>query len=126
VETETTVRLHAGMYLAHDLMSAMPLVCTGTYVGIPGELMWERTAQALQHVQPDRPYPHADAFTIFVRAHESTALCFRCDIVVDGGTAVATIVHNGVPSWRHAPIAIDEGDDVVAIARRFFAAGLPA
>lgn len=121
----TTVSVHAGAYLAHDLLSAMPLVCTGTYTGIPGEYMWERTARALQQARPDGPYPRCDALTIFVHAHESESLNFRCDVVVVRGTAVATIVRDGVPRWKHAPIPIDEDDNVVGIARTVFAAGLP-
>lgn len=123
--TWTAVSVHVGTYLAHDLMSAMPLVCTGEYKGLPGEYMWERTAQALQRVQPDGPYPHADALTILVRAAENQALSFRCDVVVVNGAAIATIVCKGVPQWRHAPIPVDENDDAVAIARKVFAAGLP-
>ncbi|MGF6837898.1 hypothetical protein QF001_001765 [Paraburkholderia youngii] len=123
--TLTTVSVHAGAYLAHDLLSAMPLVCQGTHVGILGEFMWERTARALQHVRPGGPYPRCDALTLFVHAHESETLGFRCDIIVVCGSAIATIVRNGVPRWRHAPIDIDKGDNVVSIARRVFAAGLP-
>ncbi len=63
--------------------------------------------------------------TIFVRTHESETPGFRCDVVVVRGMAVATIVRNGIPKWRHAPIPIDEDNDVVSIARRVFAAGLP-
>ncbi|MBB5427485.1 hypothetical protein HDG40_005664 [Paraburkholderia sp. JPY158] len=33
--TCTTVTVHVGAYLAHDLASSMPLVCTGVYDGTP-------------------------------------------------------------------------------------------
>ena len=120
---ETIVRVHAGAYLAHDLISAMPLVCTGKYTGIPGEYLWERIARALQHVEPEGPYPQSDVLTIFV--YSGAHLAMRCDIVVAKRGAVATIVHDGVPRWRHAPIHVDECKDVVDIARRVFWAGLP-
>lgn len=123
--TLTTVSVHAGTYLAHDLASSMPLVCTGTHVGIPGETMWERVALSLQHVSPDGPYPTCDALTIFIDADESEELSFRCDVVVVSGTARATIVRKDLPRWRHAPIPVDEGADVLSVARTVFAAGLP-
>jgi hypothetical protein len=88
--------------------------------------MWERVALALQHVRPEGPYPKCEALTIFARADEAETLNFRCDVVVQGGAAIATIVRNCVPQWRHAPISIAENDDVVAIARKIFAAGLPS
>lgn len=118
----TTVVVHAGAYLAHDLASAMPLVCTGEYVGIPGEYHWERIARALQHVQPDGPYPRSDAATVFV--YSGKKLAMRCDVELTERGAVATIVRDGLPKWRHAPIPVDEGADVVAVARRVFWAGL--
>lgn len=53
----TAVLVHAGGYLAHDLAMSMPLVCTGTYEGILGDLLWEWTAKALQHAQADLTQP---------------------------------------------------------------------
>lgn len=119
----TTVSVHAGAYLAHDLLSAMPLVCTGKCAGIRGEYLWERIARALQHVQPEGPYPCADAITIFVRS--GALLAMRCDVELTELGIVATIVGGGLPKWRHAPIPVDTGDDVLTIARKVFAAGLP-
>lgn len=87
--------------------------------------MRERATLALQHVWPDGPYPTCDAFIIFVGADESKTAGFRCDVVMVSGTAIATIVRKGVPRWRHAPISIDEDDNVLAIVRQVFATGLP-
>ncbi|MGF6809525.1 hypothetical protein OKW30_004651 [Paraburkholderia sp. Clong3] len=33
----TTVSVHAGAYLAHDLAPAMPRICTGARTGLLGE-----------------------------------------------------------------------------------------
>ena len=120
----TEVRVHAGAYFAHDLASAMPLVATGRYTPIPGEDLWERAARALLKVEPPGPYPHADALTIFVR--DDGRLTMRFDIETSEGAARATFVRkDGVPVAKHAPIRVDADDDVVAVARKLFAAGLP-
>ncbi len=119
----TTVSVHAGVFLAHDLASAMPLVCTGTRFSIPGEQLWGRTALALQHVQPDGPYPRSEVITIFAR--DNGKLVMRFDVEVVEGVAMATFVRNGIPLIRHAPIPVNMGDDVLTIARKLFGAGLP-
>lgn len=119
----TEVRVHGGAYLAHDLAAAMPLVATGRYTPIPGEDLWERAARALLKVEPPGPYPHADALTIFVR--DDGRLTMRFDIEIKDGAARATFVREGVAFATHSPIPIDADDDVVAIARKLFAAGLP-
>ena len=119
----TTVSVHAGAYLAHDLLSAMPLVCTGTRMGIPGETLWERTARALQHVQPDGSYPRSDVLTVFV--FDDKRLPTRVDVSVTWRGAIAWIVVGNVPRIKHAPIPVNDGDDVVAVARKIVAAGWP-
>jgi len=120
--TETTVCVHAGVYLAHDLSSALPLVCIGRYAAMPGELLWERIAQALQRIESSGPYPRSDALTIFAR--DDGLLTARFDVVITARGAEATIVTNAVPGWKFAPIVVDNGDDVLAIARKMFAVGL--
>lgn len=119
----TTVSVHAGAYLAHDLASAMPLVCTSVRQSVPGETLWERTALALQRVQPAGPYPKCDALTVFVR--DNGFLVARFDVNVTWRGAVATLVVSDIPRIKHAPIPVMDGDDVVAVARKIFAAGLP-
>lgn len=49
----------------------------------------------------------------------------RFDVVIVRGTAIATFVRNGMPLIRHAPMPVDLNDDVLTIARKIFAAGLP-
>jgi predicted regulator of Ras-like GTPase activity (Roadblock/LC7/MglB family) len=50
----------------------------------------------------------------------------RFDIEISEGAARATFVRkDGVPAAEHAPIRVDADDDVVAVARKLFAAGLP-
>lgn len=117
----TTVLVHAGSYLAHDLMSAMPLVCRGVRMSILGETLWERTALALQNVHPSGPYPGCDALTVFVFDYGRPAT--RFDVNVTWRGAIAWIVVGNVPRIKHAPIPVDDGDDVVAVARKIFAAG---
>jgi hypothetical protein len=119
----TEVRVHAGLFLAHDVADAMPLVAVGTYHAIPGEQMWERAARALLSVKPDGPYPRADALTVFVL--DDGRLTMRFDIDIGDGAARATFVRGERPIAKHAPVPVDSGDDVVAVARKLFAAGLP-
>jgi hypothetical protein len=121
--TLTTVSVHAGAYLAHDLASAMPHVCTGARLSILGEKLWERTALALQRVQPAGPYPTCNALTVLVR--DNGRLTARFDVNVTWRGAVATIVVCDIPRIKHAPIPVMDGDDVVAVVRKIFAAGLP-
>ncbi|MFL9955478.1 hypothetical protein PQR65_19025 [Paraburkholderia nemoris] len=120
----TPVSVHAGAYLAHDLLSAMPLVCTGTRMGVLGETLWERTARALQHVQPDGPYPRSDVLTVFVL--DDGRLTTRFDVNVTRRGAIAWIVVGNIPRIVHAPIPVEYGDDVVTVARKVFSAGLPS
>jgi hypothetical protein len=119
----TTVLVHAGAYQAHDLLSAMPLVCTGTRLGVLGETLWERTARALQHVQPDGPYPRSDVLTVFVL--DDGRLTTRFDVSVTWRGAIAWIVVDNIPRIKHAPISVGYGDDLVTVARKIFSAGLP-
>jgi hypothetical protein len=119
----TEVRVHAGLYLAHDLAGAMPLVAVGTYQPIPGEQLWERAASALLTVEPAGPYPRADALTVFVC--DDGRLTMRFDIEISNGAAKATLMRGQQPMAKHAPVPVDSGDDVVAVARKLFAAGLP-
>jgi len=119
----TTVSVHAGAYLAHDLASAMPHVCTGARLSVLGEKLWERTALALQRVQPAGPYPKCDALTVFVC--DNGFLVARFDVNVTWRGAVATLVVSDIPRIKHAPIPVMDGADVVAVARKIFAAGLP-
>ncbi|MEM5299907.1 hypothetical protein VSR82_37260 [Burkholderia sp. JPY481] len=123
MDASTTVYVHAGRYLAHDLASAMPLVCVGRYIAIAGELGWERIARALQHVESGGPYPICDALTIFVR--ESGVLTTRFDVVMTTRGAETTIVISGLPRWTLVPVCVEEGDDVLTVARKLFAVGLP-
>jgi hypothetical protein len=117
------VLVHAGFYLAHDLLPAMPFICRGVRKSILGETLWERIARALQNVQPAGPYPKCDVLTVFVL--DNDALTARFDIEVTSRGAEASIVIGDVPRIKHAPICVDADDDVVEIARKIFAAGLP-
>lgn len=119
----TEVRVHAGGYLVHDLAAAMPLAAIGTYHAIPGQNLWERAARALLAVEPSGPYPRADALTVFVI--DDGRLTMRFDIEIKDGALSATFVRGQQPFVKHAPIRVDSGDDVVAVARKLFAAGLP-
>ncbi|MFL9964648.1 hypothetical protein PQR02_27000 [Paraburkholderia sediminicola] len=119
----TAVSVHAGAYQAHDLLSAMPLVCTGTRMGVLGETLWERTARALQNVQPAGPYPQSDALTVFVR--DNCVLTARFDVSLTLRGAIAWIVVGDVPRFKIAPIPVNDCDDAVVVARKIFAAGLP-
>jgi hypothetical protein len=101
----------------------MPLIATGSYTPIPGENLWERAARALLKVEPPGPYPHADALTVFVR--DGGRLTMRFDIDIINGEAKATFVREGMRSINHSPVPINAVDDIVAVARKLFAAGLP-
>ncbi|MFL9906878.1 hypothetical protein [Paraburkholderia sp. RL17-337-BIB-A] len=119
----TAVSVHAGAYMAHELTSAMPLVCTGTHRSVLGETLWERTALALRDVVPAGPYLSADVATIFVRG--SDGLVVRFDVARTERGWEVSIVQGGLPRWAHAPFPVETGEDVVAVARKIFAAGLP-
>ncbi|SAK49301.1 hypothetical protein AWB80_01329 [Caballeronia pedi] len=119
----TEVCVHGGAYLAHDLAAAMPRVGTGRYTPTPGEDLWERAARALLKVEPPGPYPHADVLTVFVC--DDGRLTMRFDIEIKDGAARAVFVRDGVPFADHAPFPVDVDDDVVAVARKLFGAGLP-
>lgn len=119
----TSVSVHAGSYLAYDFMSAMPLVCRGVRMSVLGETLWLRTALALQSVQPDGPYARSAVLTVFVL--DDGRLTIRFDVNVTWRGAIAWIVVGDIPRIKHVPIPVDDGDDVVVVARRIFAAGLP-
>ncbi|MGF6809526.1 hypothetical protein OKW30_004652 [Paraburkholderia sp. Clong3] len=52
-------------------------------------------------------------------------LTARFDVNVPWRGAIAWIVVDNVPRIKHAPIPVGYGDDVVAVARNIFWAGLP-
>jgi hypothetical protein len=56
-------------------------------------------------------------------ARDGSVLAARFDIEVTKRDAEATIVVKGLPRWKHAPISVEKGDDVLAVARKLFAAG---
>jgi hypothetical protein len=99
----------------------MPLVCIGTRLGFLGETLWERTARALQQLQPGGPYPRSGTLTVFLL--DDGHLTARFDVNVTWRGAVAWIVFDNVPRIKHAPIPVNDGNDIVAVARKILQLG---